>query len=342
MKKENSPKILFCRIGWMEKYRSQTEGDYIQGGGSYVEDNGMGHEICNFAPDEHGFLYGYVQPTSETIKLKRLDESADNISISGVTVVWVATHRTNSESEGMKIVGWYRNATVFSKFQQLKPVPAIQKENNLSRYIIKAPEDQAVLLPIDARVRTVPRAQEQKGFFGQSNIWYADNKDKNVQKFVKDVIRYINEYENIKPSGAQKNKRTHIQDQAKKVKVEQVAIETVATHFQQLGYEVHSVEKDNCGWDLEANVGKTRLRIEVKGLSGENFSIGLTPNEYKAFEQKAQDYRLAVVTNALNQPKLFVCRFSLETNSWVVELNEGDSIILNIEPKTSAIISCSF
>lgn len=341
MKKENSTKVLFCRIGWMEKYCGQIDGDCIQGGGSYVEENGTGHEICNFAPDEHGFLYGYVQPTSETIKLKRLDESADNISISGVTVVWVATHRTNAESEGMKIVGWYRNATVFSKFQQLKPVPAIQKENNLSRYIIKAPEDQAVLLPIDARVRTVPRAQEQKGFFGQSNIWYADDKDENVQSFVKDVLRYINEYDK-KLSGSQKKQRTHIQDQAKKVKVEQVAIETVATHFQQLGYEVHSVEKDNCGWDLEANVGKTRLRIEVKGLSGNNFSIGLTPNEYKAFKQKAQDYRLAVVTNALTQPRLFVCRFSLENNSWIAETSEGDHLILDIETHTSAIVSCSF
>ena len=292
MKKENSPKVLFCRIGWMEKYCGQIDGDCIQGGGSYVEENGTGHEICNFAPDEHGFLYGYVQPTSETINLKRLDENTDNISVSGVTVIWVATHRMDKKSLGMKIVGWYRNATVFSEFQRLKPLPAIQKENNLSRYIIKAHEDQAVLLPIDARVRVISRAQKQKGFFGQSNIWYADDKDKNVQKFVNEILQYIDEYEDKKLSSTQKNKRTHTQDQAKKIKVEKAAIETVIKHFQQSEFEVRSVEKDNCGWDLEANTGKTSLRIEVKELSIEDFSIGLTLNEYKAFEQKAQDYRL--------------------------------------------------
>ena len=332
-------KILFCRIGWMENYRGQTESDHIHGGGSFVKENGMGHEVCNFSPDEHGYLYGYVQPNSETINLKRLDINSDGISVSDVTVVWVATHHIQKKSLGAKIVGWYRNATVFSEFQQFQPVPKIQEENGLRHYIIKAPVDQAVLLPIDARVQVVPRAQDKKGFFGQSNVWYADSENEEVQNFVQEVIQYITKYDDKKNSGSLK-KIIRIQDQDKKVKVERAAIETVIMHFQELGYTIYSVEKDNFGWDLEASAEKTILRIEVKGLSGKDFNIGLTPNEYKSFEKKQHDYRLAVVTNVLNQPKLFVCRFSPEANAWLAETEGNNPLKLNIETKTSAMVSC--
>ena len=39
--------ILFCKIGWMENYCGQTANDQIQGGGSYVKEHGIGHEVCN-------------------------------------------------------------------------------------------------------------------------------------------------------------------------------------------------------------------------------------------------------------------------------------------------------
>lgn len=53
--------ILFCKIGWMENYCGQTANDQIQGGGSYVKEHGIGHEVCNFEPNpDDGCLYGYV------------------------------------------------------------------------------------------------------------------------------------------------------------------------------------------------------------------------------------------------------------------------------------------
>ena len=41
-------RILFCNIGWMEKYQGLTDNDQISGGGSFVSEKGMGHEVCNF------------------------------------------------------------------------------------------------------------------------------------------------------------------------------------------------------------------------------------------------------------------------------------------------------
>ena len=333
--------IIFFKIGWMENYCGQTANDQIQGGGSYVKKHGIGHEVCNFAPNpDDGYLYGYVQPIAETIDLKRLDQNSNGVSISGVTVIWVATHHVKKGSLGAKIVGWYRNATVFTTFQPFEHIPVLQKENGISRYIIKAPSDQAVLLPVDARVITIPRAQDIKGFFGQSNVWYGDAKNEDVQKFVHKITNYIEQYEKESILEDLKNKQSYAKDQERKVKVEQAAIRTSICYFEQLGYAVRSVEKDNCGWDLEAEAGRTSLRIEVKGLSGDVFNIGLTPNEYKAFEKKSDDYRLSVVTNALKEPKLFICRFSEEQNGWIAETEGESPKKLNIELISSASISC--
>lgn len=98
------------------------------------------------------------------------------------------------------------------------------------------------------------------------------------------------------------------------------------------------MEKDNLGWDLEATSGKTLLRIEVKGLSGSVFSVELTPKEYKVFSEQSDAYRLAVVTNALESPDLFICRYSKERNIWVVDDKANRS--LQIETKQSASIKC--
>lgn len=125
-------------------------------------------------------------------------------------------------------------------------------------------------------------------------------------------------------------------DQERKVKVEQAAIKACCHHYEKLGYTVSSVEKDNLGWDLIATLPRSCLRIEVKGLSGTNFSVELTPNEFLAFDAKATDYRLAVVTDALGSPRLYICRFSQEASRWVIEGEDKRGVEIHL--KQSALI----
>ena len=56
-------RILFCNIGWMEKYQGLTDNDQISGG-SFVSEKGMGHEVCNFHSTNER-VYGYVQPAND-------------------------------------------------------------------------------------------------------------------------------------------------------------------------------------------------------------------------------------------------------------------------------------
>ena len=108
-------------------------------------------------------------------------------------------------------------------------------------------------------------------------------------------------------------------------------------HYSRLGYVVDSVETDNVGWDLEARFeNEVRLKIEVKGLSGPEPNVGLTPNEYDKFTEKANDYRLAIVTSAISRsPALQICRFSTELGRWTVDGQDESEI--EIKPRTSAM-----
>ena len=323
-------RILFCNIGWMERYEGISSEDHITGGGAFVKKNGRGQEVCNFAPDKDGFLYGYVETPGTEIDIDRIGGKTINKYIDGVTVVWTASR----PSGGTVIVGWYKDATVFQEYQEFNNAnaPKAQLKNNINGYWIKAPFDKATLIPFDDRIFEIPRV---KGFMGRSNVWYADSKDS---------ASLVNKISNLIKSGRtfriRKQKHGKAQDQEKKVEVEKAAIRVCCTHFESRGYDVVSVEKDNVGWDLVATAGRYSLRIEVKGLSGTVFSIELTPNEYNAFSQQKSDYRLAVVVNALaKNPLLSICRYSNERGAWVVE-GAGECRVLKVETKQSASITC--
>ncbi len=74
--------------------------------------------------------------------------------------------------------------------------------------------------------------------------------------------------------------------------VEKAAIQTVRAFYEQAGYAVDDVQKDNMGWDLEARNENDELFIEVKGLSGEQLVVEVTPNEYKMLRRHRRKYRL--------------------------------------------------
>lgn len=316
--------LLFCNTGWMEHYEGNTAADSIKGGGSYVTKNGMGHEVCNFLP-HNGTLYGYVQGTGGGINIARLGADKDADRISGITVVWTAK-RPNGHTV---VVGWYRDATVFRHFQVHDKAPPKQSANEIDSYLIKARAASATLLPVDARVLRVPRGM--KGGMGKSLVWFAEKPV--LEPFLKQVRALIKDGAVTAPV---RQKSRSKPDQAKKVLVEKSAITMCWKHYERLGYEVKSVEKDNVGWDLEAKIDKSRLRIEVKGLSGKGQQIELSPNEYTALTALATDYRLAIVSDALSTPQLRIARYSGESKVWVVEGDQDAAV--SIQPKNGAVV----
>lgn len=322
---------LFCNVGWMERYEGLQGSDTIQGGGSFVATEGRGHEICSFA-DVEGQLFGYVQPPGKQIDIDRLGSESSQESVSGVTVVWTAT-RPKALGGGTVIVGWYRDATVYRNYQRETFASATHLASSVDGYWIKASTKTAHLIEdVDARSFDIPR--QVKGGMGQSNVWYADSAE--ASALVKQVLAYV-ESTGVNRRGRVK-KRTK-PDQERNVLVEKAAIGLCRAHYEAMGYAVASVKKDNLGWDLLATLGRVKLRIEVKGLSGEKFSVELTPNEFLAFSEQAADYRLAVVTDALSQPQLSLCRYNAENSRWMVE-NKPDKAVA-IQVRQAATIRCA-
>ena len=190
--------ILFCNIGWSEKYDGDPL-DKPKGGGSHNE-TGIGHEIYNFKPFK-GECFGYVQTkgskkTKGTIHIEKLTNNAkinkNQEQIDNVLVVWVATKPNKG---GRYIIGWYKNATVYRKHQSI-PNEVMQdqdRKKEFNSFFIRSHD--FYLLPI--KDRTYPIS---KGTFGQNNVWYGnENINKKVEEYIKNNYKYkeVPEIENL-------------------------------------------------------------------------------------------------------------------------------------------------
>jgi len=314
-------KVIFFNIGWMRKYQGITDYDQIKGGGR----NARKHEIFNFLNCD-GYCYGYVQPSNYSYKIKidRIGASIKVDSLENVLVVWTAR---NPDKGGVYIVGWYENATVYRDYQENIDRKRIYKGETFG-FFAKAKIKDCHLLPIIERTKRVPRG---KGGMGQSNVWFADKITKDVNK----IREYLDT--RIKYSAKTPLRKSFKPiDQIKKLKIEESAINVVQAYFEKIGYQVKSVEKDNLGWDLEATCDETKLKLEVKGLSGNTTSVDLTPNEYKQMKEDPSNYRICIVTKALQKkPLLEIFYYSKKRGKLISE----DNKVLIIDEKISARIS---
>ena len=119
------------------------------------------------------------------------------------------------------------------------------------KYFITSNVANCKLLPSDERIFDIPTGKDG---MGQSNIWYADKATH--YGFRVDVLEYIQGKK--RPT---KSKTKFNVNENKKIAVEKAAIQHVANYYQELGYEVISVEDENLGWDLEAVLDSEALKL---------------------------------------------------------------------------------
>jgi len=190
-------RMVFFNIGWMREYKGNWQNDKPVNGGRWIKEHGWGGEVFNFQPF-NGLLYGYVEPGFVEAKQRRLNLSnfmqrpgdiKHNEQIPGVLVIWVATPKNGKEA---LVVGWYKNATIFSS-AQLPPDESgrsLPLHDKPERYFATAKQEDCVLLPPEQRTLGIPG--KGKGF-GRSNIWYAQIEGGPATK--NKVIRFIQQWE---------------------------------------------------------------------------------------------------------------------------------------------------
>jgi len=321
--------LVYINHAWMTHYRG-PKGDKAEGNFGFLKTNDIAHESWNFEPIR-GKVYGYV-PRSAEIKISRLGAQRGDAAIDGVTVVWIAR---NPRTKKTVIVGWYRNARIHRNAEHRR----LQRSSGFDvGYQIEAPAADAVLLPIDARSYVIPTAKET-GNLGQSPVWYGKG-----EAFNKDVAEYIDRG-GRRPKRPIKSPRQT--DPELRRRVEQAAIDHAIAYFESEeggSHHVESVEKDGVGWDLEASAAEGGvLKVEVKGLSGKDLVVELTPNEYSKMRspEHRMDYIIYVVPEALStKPKAYIFRHDaiLSKGNDLVWLTD-DGQRLRIEPIIAARLS---
>lgn len=184
--------LVFCKISCMKYYKGASRHDVPYNGGSFVKENGYGHEEYNFFTrnipdgwvDDSGsvtggdYCLGFVETKSTNanksnqLHVEKILGFGDRFKtepcVTGVTVVWCATSDLNET----QVVGWYKNATVFREYQ------TFEDEHGKERfYNILSLSSDCTLLPQGTRHRhiwNVPSKKYTRAFgFGQSMLWYA-------------------------------------------------------------------------------------------------------------------------------------------------------------------------
>lgn len=173
--------ILCCRVSWMSQYRSREERPFSFH--KYIRAGNTPAEAQNFLPCEDGLFRGYVPVGRDAdrkygkIAIDRLGASKKDDRVDHVLVVFCAPHEQN---RGLRIVGFYRNATVLRE-------PKISNHSDRTP-ITRVISRDAILIPEPDRCFTIP-GQKERGF-GQSNLWYGLNGEHHLRN---DVLSYVDD-----------------------------------------------------------------------------------------------------------------------------------------------------
>ncbi len=318
--------ILFVNIGWMKYYRGPSDSDPLNPGnfGYFKKKAGsdrplVGHEQWNFL-EQSGAMYGYV-PREPGINLARLGADASAQSVDGVLVVFMAR---DPVEKTLKVVGWYRNATVSRLPRFVRRYGATQ----VGAMITARAKDCRRLLVAD-RGLSIPTAQKAPGGVGQSPVWYAERHPEIVRRVWALVGSRAKADTRHRASsgGSPRNP-----DPEKRLAVERKAMQMAMDYFD----DTEDVSSRKLGWDIEATSNEGRIFIEVKGISGKAPVFELTPREYEKMREHRQRYLLFVVTSALSRdPCIRIFRYrphGRKAPAWVSEQDET----LKVENRTGA------
>lgn len=201
-------RILFCKISSMKYYKGHCKSDVPMFGGSYVDENGYGHEEFNFMPikiegsDELECI-GFVEPKSNRGKRNTLHieniEGCENMknepSVDDVLVVWCATRDLGFKTD-ITVVGWYKHATVFRNIIDWTMLWDDGYEEERGYNVVAKAED-CVLLPETTRNDNkwaAPTAKYTRCYgFGQSMVWYPTEPE--AKGYLDRLLKNIEEYQ---------------------------------------------------------------------------------------------------------------------------------------------------
>ena len=278
--------IVFLKTAWMDYYDGRKS-DKIIGNHKYVKKNKKGAEDRNFSL-KGKVAYGYAPVFTKLHFDEHFDVKPDDEYITA-TIIWIA--KAPGNNRGVVVVGWYKNARLYRKMQNRygRSFIAEALSKNCKRIDSDDRDYQIVKPPVMAAV------------------WYAPGRTA-LKNDMEKLIAGKLEPKIIRKRGPV--------DIPRRLQVEIAAIKKITDDFEDDGFKVDTVEKENCGWDLTATRGSLELRLEVKGASGATVQADLSPNEYGTLLKNFAAYRICIVTSALSKPTPHVFSYRPATKEW--------------------------
>lgn len=312
----NAP-VLFARIGWMVYYAGPQSGDERPKGGGRYNNKCIGHEAFNFARFNDR-LFGFVQPPmaakDASIALERISPNSRVGSISGVLLIFVATDR---EHGGQRVVGWYRNATVYRERQ---PYPSDVAEDineklkfstllfePFTDFYAEADARKATLLPTRYRTFLVPK---EKGI-GQANVCYVLGRDgrPNGAEWISRAVEFVESYakENLlqEPDSEANVEESVVStleraagfqsNPAIRKAIEELAMEEAERYLEEQQYTHIKNTSKNESYDFTCQKQGSMFYVEVKGTQTAGDAVFLTKNEKQHGHRNAKNLILFVL-----------------------------------------------
>lgn len=281
----------------------------------YIVDGKQPHEVSNFLPYE-GFCYGYAPVNNKTININKLGTNNAATKVDNVLVIWTAT----SPDGGRFVIGWYESATVYRHLR----TKILLRERGFKEeiiYSVFAPEKLCYLVPLDQRTFLMPTMK--KGYPGISSSFFP----KKTTPWLDTLLHYISSIKIPAYLNAPSIPRGKDFDPDFKSMIEREAVRIVWIYYESQGFQVISVEKDNVGWDLEARLNQKTLYLEVKGLSGSDSAVEVTPNEYRAMKsmEHRSSYRLCIINkpHISNEMEMRIFNYDMRIDAWVSQYLEA-------------------
>jgi hypothetical protein len=165
--------FILCRVVWANTYRSKKE-SFFAGNMKYPMNHGVAHELLNFA-NEAGLSYGYVESKGDSIRLSNFGIATNAETIDGITIIWCAL---DEGTRKLRVVGWYDDATVFSRPQALTG----RSLRGRWQYYFKTKIENAHLIAEAERYLEVPMKSkiEDRGYIGQRNWFFPTHSDRYI------------------------------------------------------------------------------------------------------------------------------------------------------------------
>ncbi|PYV71686.1 MAG: hypothetical protein DMG96_28340 [Acidobacteria bacterium] len=282
------------------------------GGGANNRTN-FGHEGFNFRRYGERLL-GFVKAGADEGKLdlQRINPSPMTLHrVRGVTLIFVAT---DPKARGQKIVGWYRNATVYSESMEFDSsiVQQMISEVKLqfprfkpSGYRAEASAADAVLLPLAQRRLQRVEIPKRNGI-GQANVCYPfDGRgfiNSEKLKWIRDALEYIDSYsgpnyllrdnaveEEIEEAVTTSRERSHGFQSNPEVRraVEEFAMQCAREYLLGRKYTGITRTDDRHCYDYTCKHNGKMVFVEVKGTQTRGEKIIVTKNEKAHLETSA-------------------------------------------------------